>query len=70
MHLQRDPELWSGCISGAWQEDEFLKAFEQLGFEQVRYVDRSVEPWRELEGIKFYAATLVGQLPGCASGCC
>ena len=70
VHLQQDPELWSGCISGAWQEDEFLKAFEQLGFEQVRYVDRSVEPWRELEGIKFYAATLVGQLPGCFSGCC
>ena len=70
VHLQRDPELWSGCISGAWQQDDFLKAFQQLGFEQVRYVDRSVEPWQELEGIKFYAVTLVGQLPGGASGCC
>lgn len=46
------------------------EAVEQLGFEQERYVDRSVEPWRELEGIKFYAATLVGQLPGRSSGCC
>ena len=70
VHLQRDPELWSGCISGAWQQDDFLKAFQQLGFEQVRYVDRSVEPWQELEGIKFYAVTLVGQLPGGPSGCC
>ena len=70
VHLQRDPELWSGCISGAWQQDDFLKAFQQLGFEQVRYVDRSAEPWQELEGIKFYAVTLVGQLPGGPSGCC
>ena len=70
VHLQRDPELWSGCISGAWQQDDFLKAFQQLGFEQVRYDDRSAEPWQELEGIKFYAVTLVGQLPGGPSGCC
>ena len=26
--LQQDPELWSGCISGAYREDEFLAAFE------------------------------------------
>src|SRR6266852_4027225 len=26
-HLQTDPELWSGCISGALTEDTFLKAF-------------------------------------------
>ena len=31
MHLQQDPELWSGCISGAWQEDDFLKDFGELG---------------------------------------
>ena len=69
--LQQDPELWSGCISGAWQQDDFLKAFEDLGFEDVRYADRSVEPWREVAGISFYAVTLIGQLPGGpGSGCC
>ena len=72
LHLQKDPDLWSGCISGAWQEDEFLEAFEELGFEQVRYVDRSAEPWQVVESINFYAVTLVGQLPGVVGGgkCC
>ncbi|MFN7140787.1 MAG: ATP-binding cassette domain-containing protein, partial [Limisphaerales bacterium] len=27
-HMQNDPELWSGCISGALTEEDFLKAFE------------------------------------------
>ena len=25
--MQDDPELWSGCISGAYREDAFLSAF-------------------------------------------
>jgi len=64
MHLQQDPELWSGCISGAWQEDDFLKDFRALGLEQVTFADRSEQPWRTLEGIEFRAVTLVGKLPG------
>ena len=68
-HLQDDPDLWSGCISGAWEEASFLEAFRRLGFEQVHYTDRSVDPWRKLEGIEFRAVTLVGDLPG-SSGCC
>lgn len=70
--LQQDPDLWSGCISGAWQEQAFLEAFEALGFEQVRYADRSEQPWRVVEGIEFRAVTLVGALPAEAqrSSCC
>ena len=68
-HLQEDPDLWSGCISGAWEETAFLEAFRRLGFEQVHYADRSQDPWREVEGIEFRAVTLVGDLPG-SSGCC
>ena len=63
IHLQQDPDLWSGCISGAWQEDDFLEDFRQLGLEQVCLVDRSEQPWKTLEGIEFRAVTLVGQLP-------
>ena len=70
--LQQDPDLWSGCISGAWQEQDFLEAFEALGFEQVRYAERSEKPWREVEGIAFRAVTLVGALPTeqQVSSCC
>jgi ubiquinone/menaquinone biosynthesis C-methylase UbiE len=68
-HLQEDSDLWSGCISGAWEEASFLEAFLRLGFEQVHYADRSVDPWRKIEGIAFRAVTIVGDLPG-PSGCC
>ena len=69
-HLQEDPELWSGCISGAWQEEAFLEAFRQLGFEDVHYADRSPDPWRELEGIAFRAVTLVATHPLAGRACC
>ena len=63
MSLQQDPELWSGCISGAWLEDAFLEDFRALGLEQVQYAERSETPWRVVEGIEFRAVTLTGALP-------
>ena len=68
--LQQDPELWSGCISGAWQEEAFIADFQALGFEQVHFADRSETPWRVVEGIEFRAVTLVGELPQAACACC
>lgn len=58
-HLQNDPNLWSGCISGAFREDEFLAAFEQAGFHGMQVVKREQEPWRTVEGIEFRAVTVV-----------
>ena len=57
---------------GSSQEQAFLERFEALGFEQVRYADRSEKPWRVVEGIEFRAITLVGALPaaGQPSSCC
>lgn len=57
-HLQNDPALWSGCISGAFLEHEFLKAFEQAGFYGVEIVSRQEEPWATLEGIELRSMTL------------
>ena len=31
-HLKADPELWSGCLSDAWRENDFLAEFERAGF--------------------------------------
>lgn len=56
--LQQDPDLWSGCISGAFREDLFLEAFEQAGFYGVTILDRQVEPWRTVEGIEFRSMTV------------
>lgn len=58
-HLQKDPELWSGCISGAFREDEFLQAFEDAGFHGIEMVKRESEPWRVVEGIEFRSVTIV-----------
>lgn len=58
-HLQADPELWSGCISGAFQEEAFLKAFEDAGFYGVTLEKRDSAPWQVVEGIEFRSVTVV-----------
>lgn len=56
--LRRDPELWSGCISGALREDDFLRALERVGFYGIRIAERTEEPWRTVEGIEFRSMTV------------
>ncbi|MCI0460110.1 MAG: methyltransferase domain-containing protein [Gemmataceae bacterium] len=57
-YLQRDPQLWSGCISGAFREDLFLRAFEEAGFHGIHLLKRQQEPWRTVEGIEFRSVTV------------
>ena len=56
--MQRDPELWSGCISGAFTETGFLAAFEEAGFHGIRVLERQPEPWRTVDGIEFRSVTV------------
>jgi len=56
--LQNDPHLWSGCISGAYLETEFLQRFQQAGFHGIEIVDRPAEPWATVEGIEFRSLTV------------
>lgn len=57
-HLRQDPALWSGCLSGAFQEEEFLAAFEEAGFYGMELVARQTEPWAVIEGIEFRSLTV------------
>jgi ubiquinone/menaquinone biosynthesis C-methylase UbiE len=57
--LQNDPELWSGCIAGAYREDEFLDAFDRAGFHGMAIVKRDEKPWRTIQGIEFRSVTVV-----------
>ena len=57
-HLRQNPALWSGCLSGAFQEEEFLKAFEEAGFYGMEIVGRQAEPWAVVEGIEFRSLTV------------
>ncbi len=56
--MQQDPELWSGCISGAMTETGFLEAFEAAGFHGIRILERQREPWRTVDGIEFRSVTV------------
>ncbi|NIB39393.1 methyltransferase domain-containing protein [Pseudomaricurvus alkylphenolicus] len=62
-HLQDDAQLWSGCISGAFQEKEFVQAFLDAGFVGVAYDKWESEPWQVVEGIEFRSVTLVATKP-------
>src|SRR5438477_1593491 len=57
-HLQNDPELWSGCISGAFTEEGFLAAFEDAGFYGIQILKRDSDPWRTVQGIEFRPVTI------------
>ncbi|MDX1497924.1 MAG: methyltransferase domain-containing protein, partial [Salinisphaeraceae bacterium] len=57
-HLKRDAKLWSGCISGAFQELDFLQAFANNGFRAVAYDKWDAQPWQVVEGIEFRSVTL------------
>jgi len=58
LHLQNDPELWSGCISGALTEEAFMQAFEDAGFYGIEVVKFDIQPWRTVEGIEFRSVTI------------
>ncbi|PIE41478.1 MAG: methyltransferase [Gammaproteobacteria bacterium] len=62
-HLQNDPHLWSGCISGAFEEKQFAQAFLDAGFMGVTYDKWDSAPWQEVEGIEFRSVTLTAYKP-------
>ena len=57
--LKDDPVLWSGCISGAFQEQEFVESFRKAGFLAVTLDKWSSEPWKVIDEIEFRSVTLV-----------
>ncbi|NOY62871.1 MAG: methyltransferase domain-containing protein [Gammaproteobacteria bacterium] len=66
--LKADDELWSGCISGAFQEQEFIQRFLDAGFLAVAYDKWEANPWQTVDGIEFRSATLTAQ-KGAATPC-
>lgn len=57
-HLMKDDYLWSGCISGALSEVDFMQAFEDVGFYGVEWVKFETEPWQTVEGFEFRSVTV------------
>jgi len=57
-HLTKDADLWSACVSGAFQEEEFLKAFEDAKFHGIQIEEFQGEPYQIVEGIEFRSMTV------------
>ena len=57
--MQDDPDLWSGCISGAYREDRFLSAFAEVGFHGVEIAKRDEQPWQTVNGYEFRSMTVL-----------
>ncbi|MCI0654171.1 MAG: methyltransferase domain-containing protein [Methylococcaceae bacterium] len=56
--LKADPVLWSGCISGAMQEQSFIRAFVKAGFHGVCIAKWDDSPWQTVKGIEFRSVTV------------
>ncbi|QDV88054.1 methyltransferase domain-containing protein [Planctomycetes bacterium TBK1r] len=59
LHMQQDGQLWSGCISGALQEKEFIDAFTRAGFQAAQMPAYQSEPWQIVEGVEFRSVTVI-----------
>ncbi len=57
-HLKNDPALWSGCISGAFEERGFLRSLEAAGFYGIAIESFAEEPFAVVEGIEFRSVTV------------
>lgn len=56
--LKADPELWSGCVSGAFQERALLAELEAAGFHGIRIETWGEKPFAVVEGIEFCSLTV------------
>ncbi|MDX8408460.1 MAG: methyltransferase domain-containing protein [Mariprofundales bacterium] len=61
--LMDDPELWSGCISGAMEESAFIAAFADAGFTGIQIDKWEAEPWQVVGGIEFRSVTITAVKP-------
>jgi len=59
--LKADPALWSGCISGAFQEGELLREMEVAGLYGIAIDAWGAEPFRTVRGIEFRSITVTAR---------
>jgi arsenite methyltransferase len=57
-HLAKDPDLWSACVSGAFQEEDFFHAFEAANFHGIHIEEFKSTPYQIVDGIEFRALTV------------
>jgi arsenite methyltransferase len=56
-HLKKDDHLWTGCLSGAFQWQDFHQAFAKVGFHGM--TEAKSYFWQRVEDINFYSVTIL-----------
>jgi arsenite methyltransferase len=59
--LKADPELWSGCISGAFHERQILELLAEAGFYGIAIDKWESEPFAVVDGIEFRSVTITAK---------
>jgi arsenite methyltransferase len=65
--IRRNTELWTGCIAGALDQDDYIARLQRAGFADV-----SLEPWRKYDQ-QFASAFIRARKPEaacCGPSCC
>ncbi|MEF2293788.1 methyltransferase domain-containing protein [Virgibacillus dokdonensis] len=58
--MRNDENLWSGCYSGAMEENEFISAFENAGFYGIE-IDKREDTWTTINDIDFRSMTVIAR---------
>ena len=61
--MRADPQLWSGCYSGALQEERFLDGFNQAGLTGLTIFKRETRPWETVGEVEFRSITVAAYKP-------
>ncbi len=56
--VKNDPDLWSGCIAGAFTESGMLGMFQDAGFHGIEILERGEEPWQTIDGVEYRSMTV------------
>lgn len=61
--LKNDPELWVGCYSGVYQEQEFYRALQDVGFVGLNVEERAGVPEKTIGAVEFQSVTVTAIKP-------
>ncbi len=61
--LKNDPELWVGCYSGVYQEQEFYRALRDVGFVGLNVEERAGVPEKTIGEVTFQSVTVTATKP-------
>ncbi|PCJ07719.1 MAG: methyltransferase [Rhodobacteraceae bacterium] len=61
--LKNDPELWVGCYSGVYQEQEFYRVLCDVGFAGLTVKERAGVPEKTIGAVEFQSVTVTAFKP-------